>query len=867
MRFWNRLRDRFQRKRLDAELDEELHFHQEMLERELGPNVGRRRLGNRTALHEEVRAMWSFVWIEELMRDLRYGLRSLARTPAFTAIALFTVALGIGANTAIFSVVYGVLWSPFPYREPDRLVLLNETMKEMPQITVSYPNFLDWRGRTQAFEGMALFKPYQSFTVTGAVGAERVAGALTTANLFDVLGLHPAVGRTLRAEDDRPGAERVALVSDAFWRERLGATQALDTLSLMLDGFSYAVVGVLDSKMGLVGAQVWIPMGLFADDPSFSTRENHPGTLGIARLKPGLTLEQARADLSRVAARLREEYPTQNRGIGATAAWLTEMIIGGVRPALLVLAGAVGLVLIIACANVANLLLGRAASRQREMALRGALGARRGRIVRQLLAESLVLSLAGGALGVAFAFGGVKSLQALHPGNLPRLGSIKMDGTVLVFALLVSVATGVLFGLVPALHAARKDPLASLRDGGRTASTGRSGLRLRSTLMVAEIAMALVLLVGAGLLVKSFDRLTRVDLGFNERTVLSARIELPAGSYGENSRRLAFYADVLEGINALPGVRSAALGTDLPVTSSQQSGITFEGRPPVEAGNDQMVNVARVTPAWFSTMEIPLVSGRGFEPSDGEGAVLVALISEAVVRRFFSDESPIGHRYKEGGATSTNPWITIVGVVREVANGGFDRVPLGTIYKPVAQGETSEVWLAIRTDGKPEAMTPAVRAAVAVIDPGVPLTSVASAEDVVDDLLAAPRFAMLMVLLFATIALVLAAVGIYGVISCSVSERAHEIGVRMALGARRAGVVGMVVRQVVILAGAGILIGSAGAIGLGGVLRKLLFQVTPTDPATFVAMVAVLAAVALGAAALPAWRAARLDPLSALRDE
>jgi putative ABC transport system permease protein len=594
---------------------------------------------------------------------------------------------------------------------------------------------------------------------------------------------------------------------------------------------------------------------------------NHPGTLGIARLKAGITLEQAQADISSVAASLRADYPVENAGIGASANWLTELVLGGVRPALLMLAGAVGFVLLIACANVVNLMLGRTASRQREMALRGALGARRGRIVRQLLAESIVLGLAGGVLGVALAWAGVRVLQELQPGNLPRLSSIGIDGAVLAFALGISLLTGFAFGLVPALHAARKDPLTSLRDGGRTTSAGRGGLRLRGTLMIAEVAMALVLLVGAGLLVKSFARLTRVDLGFDSGNVLAARIQLPARSYEENTRRQALYAELQSRVRALPGVSGAALATDLPVSSSQQMGITIEGQPPVEPGSNPLVNGVQATPEWFGTLGIPLVSGRGFELSDGAGAVRVALISKAGAKRLFGEDSPLGHRYKVGNAAATGPWITIVGVVGEVANGGFDQIPLGTVYTPVTQGETEAVWIAVRTGGKPESLTPGLRATLAAIDPGVPLSSVSSVEDVVSSLFAAPRFAMLMLLLFATIAVVLAAVGIYGVISYSVSQRAHEIGVRMALGARRAEVVGMVVRQVVVLAGAGIGLGAVGALGLGRVLRKMLFQVTPSDPVTIVAMVAVLAAVALVAAALPAWRASRLDPVSALRDE
>jgi putative ABC transport system permease protein len=873
---WNRLRDAWNRERLTRELREELRFHQHQLARDRraaglaatdAEYAAHRRLGNTTAIREEARAMWSISWFDDLMQDLRYGLRSLRRSPAFAVVASLTLALGIGANTAIFTVVNGVLFRPLPYAEPARLVMLWETMKDLPQILISYPNFLDWKGRTHAFDDVALYNGFGQFTLTGMGDAERVRGGHATANLFDALGVKPARGRTFRADDDRVGADRVALVSDAFWVKHFGLDSTMGGKNITLNGYSYAIVGVLPRRVRLAGAEVWLPIGLFANTEQFSARMNHPGTIGIGRLKPGVTLEQMRRDLDGLYAQLRADYPKENAGIGASGGWLVDQVLGGIRPALYILAGAVGLVLLIACANVANLVLGRASSRVREIALRVSIGARRERIVRQLLTESVLLSVVGGVLGVALAWAGVRLLLTLRPSNLPRLVDIELDGTVLAFALGLSVLTGIAFGLVPALQSARGDLVSALKDGSRGASAGRSRLKLRGALMVAEVALALVLLVGAGLLMRSFGKLMSVDLGVDPRNVVIGLVSLPDSKYPDADRRRATFAELLDRVKAIPQVTDAALATDPPVNSSWQTGVTFDGFPPVAPGREPLLNAVVASPGWFSTLRMKVREGHAFTESDRNGGPGVIVISQAVATRFFGRETPIGRRMKMGPASGPNPWLTIVGVVNDVKDGGLDVESRGTIYIPAAQENAGSFWLAVRTATPSARVLPTIRQVLGAMDKEVPLAFAQTLEERIGLSVATPRFSMLMLGIFASIALVLAAIGIYGVISYSVAQRTHEIGLRIALGARHLDVIGLVVRQVLAITGIGIVVGAAGALAAGTVLTKLLFGVKASDPLTFVGVSLALAAVALVAAAVPAWRAARLDPVTAMRAE
>ena len=874
MPFLRRLTDVFHRRRLTRDFDEELRFHRDRIVQErlaAGRSAAdaeydaRRRLGNATYLAEEVRSVGSLSWFEQLMQDVRYGLRTLRRSPAFTTVAALTLALGIGANTAIFTVLNGVIFRPLPFADPGRVVMLWENAKQYSQIMVSYPNFRDWTGRLQTFENAAVYHGFGEFTLTGMGNAERVPGGLASGTLFETLGIRPTLGRLITTRDDQVGAERVAVITDAFWRLKFAGDSAVLGKPLMLDGYSYAIVGVLPPRVRLAQREIWIPIGLFANTERFSSRENHPGTIGVGRLKPGVTLAQMQADLDAVYAQLRAEYPRENATIGASGGFFLDEVLGGIRPTLYVIAGAVALVLLIACANVANLLLGRASTRQRELSLRLALGARRGRIVRQLLTESVLLSGVGGLLGIALAWVGVRVLVTLRPSNLPRLVDVHLDPTVLAFAVLLSILTGIAFGVLPALNAARGDLVSSMRDGNRSATAGVQRLRMRSTLMVTEVALALVLLVSAGLLLRSVQNLMSVDIGADPRNVVAGTVTLPETKYPDSTRQAAAFAALLERVRAIPQVSEAALSSDLPLTTSWQAGVTFEALPPVALGQEPLLNIVVADANWFATMRIRQLVGRGIALTDILTAPPIVVVSRSVAERLGGPSAALGKRVKRGPTAGPNPWMTIVGVVNDTKDDGPGITSRGTMFMPLAQNPTNSLWLAARTNGSASAVVPALRQALAAVDPEVPLANVRTLEERLAESVAQPRFSMLMLGIFATIALLLAAIGIYGVISYSVAQRTHEIGVRMALGARQVDVVGMVARQVLIMTGIGIAVGGALALAAGGVLTRLLFGVRPSDPLTFGAVALGLAVVAMFAAAVPAWRAARLDPVSALR--
>jgi putative ABC transport system permease protein len=589
--------------------------------------------------------------------------------------------------------------------------------------------------------------------------------------------------------------------------------------------------------------------------------------LGIGRLKPGVTLEQMRLDLAEVSGQIRTEYPGEAAGIGADGLPLSEMATRRIRPVLVMLGFAVGLVLLLACANVANLLLGRAATRQKEFALRIAIGAGRGRLLRQLLTESVLLALLGGALGLALAWSGIKLLVSLRPANVPRLSEIQIDGTTLLFALGVSLLTGVLFGVFPALQSARSEPLAALRESGRGSTGGVARLRLRAGLTVAEVALALMLLVGAGLLLRSFVKLAGVDTGVNPRGITAGMVQLPERSYPTEARQLAFFEELLARVRVLPGIEGAAVSSDLPTSASWQLGVTFEGLSPVDAGARPLFNGVVVTPEYFSTVGLPLLGGRALLPTDGAGQPPVVLVSEAVAKRFYGPESPVGRRLKHGAAESNAAWVTIVGVVGDVKNDGITTLePRGTIYYPFAQSVFNQAWLIVRSETPVESLTGMLRSELAAMDRGLPLSSVTTLDQQIEQSVAQPKFSMLMLSVFAALALVLAAVGLYGVISYSVTQRAREIGVRIALGARRGNVIGSVVGRAMALTGLGIGLGTLGSLAAGKVLSGLLYGVKATDPLVFGGVVALLSVVALVAAGIPALRASRIDPVTAMRE-
>ncbi|HKH50112.1 MAG TPA: ABC transporter permease [Thermoanaerobaculia bacterium] len=867
------MRNLFRRERVDQDLDEEIGSYLAALVEEkvaagMSPEAARRaaaiEVGGVEQVKERVRQARAGALLESLVQDLRYGLRTLARNPGFTAAAVLTLGLGIGANTAIFSVVDGVLLSPLAGRDPDRLVMLWEMTPDTPQIPVSYPNYLDWRQRVRSFEDIAVYNGFDQFTMTGEGDPERVRGGLASGNLFTVFGVEPAAGRLLDPRDDSLDAEPAAVIADGFWRRRFAADPRVVGKSILLDGNAYTIVGVLPPSFRLAGSEVWLPLGRFTHTPRF-VRANH-GLIGIGRLKPEVTIDRMLADLGAVARQLQRDHPADNAGIGAAGAPLKEMMVGSIRQPLRVLAAAVGLVLLVACANVANLLLSRAASRQHEFALRVAIGAGRRRVVRQLITESLLLAVAGGVLGLGLAWAGVKLLVALRPANVPRLMDIQVDATVLAFALGLSVVTGLLFGLAPALHLARSEPILALQEGGRRTSGGRARRRLATGLTVAEVAIALVLLVVAGLLLRSFARLTGVDPGFEPRNATAALVSLPERDYPDEARRRLAFRELLWRVRALPQMQDAALATDLPLTTSWQTQVTFAGRPPADPGSEPFLNAVIASPEYFRTMRIRLLAGRGIEPADAQGRSRVVVVSESVARRFFGGRGALGQRMKQGGAGVENPWLTIVGIVADVRNDGLRIASRGTMYVPHEQSDASSAWLVVRSETPLEQLLPLLRREIAAFDRNLPLANVTTLDDALDSSVAQERFSMLMVGIFAALALVLAAVGIYGVIAYSVAQRSQEIGVRIALGARRADVLALVVGEGMRLTLLGIVLGAAAALGAGRVIASLLFEIEPGDPAVLAGAALLVAAVALLAAGLPALRAAQTDPRAALSE-
>src|SRR5215203_583219 len=881
------IRNLFRRARVERNLDEEIRSYLDALIEEkvaagMPPADARRaaaiEVGGVEQVKEQVRETRAGALFETLLQDLRYGLRALAKNPAFTAAAVLTLGLGIGATSAIFSVVNGVLLTPLAGRDPDRLVLLWESTQDMPQIRVSYPNYLDWRRRTHSFEDIAIYNGSGQFNLTGQGEPERVRGGLASGNLFTVIGVEPALGRLISPDDDRLDAEPVAVIADAFWRRRFAQERGVVGRSILLDGIAYTIVGVLPPSFQLTAVEVWIPIGHFTHTPRFA-RANHPGLLAVGRLKANVTMDGMLADLAAAARQLQRDYPADNAGIGASGALLKEVETGKIRQPLRVLAFAAGLVLLVACANVANLLLSRASARQHEFALRVAIGAGRRRVVRQLLTESCLLAAGGGMLGLGLGWAGVKLLIASHPANVPRLTEIQVDGTVLAFALGLSLLTGLLFGLAPALHLARSEPALALQENGRRAGGGRARLRMVTGLSVVVLALALVLLVGAGLLLRSFAKLVGVDPGFEPRNVTAALIQLPERDYPDDARRRLAFDELTRRVRSLPRVQQAALSTELPLSTGWQTPFIFEELSPMAPvatpGSEPLLNAAVVSPEYFQTARIRRVAGRGFEPSDQEGRPLVVVVSETVARRFFGGRDAVGKRIKEASDEEEYPWLTIAGVVADVKNQGLREAERGTVYFPLAQASSSAglpdrlkrtLWLLIRSEAPLDQLLPLLRRETAALDRNLPLANVTTLDDALDSSLAQERFSLLLFGLFAALALVLAAVGIYGVIAYSVAQRAREIGVRIALGARRADVLGMVVGQAMRLALIGIVIGAAAALAAGRFIASLLFEVRSSDPLVFAGAALMVALVALASAAMPALRAARTDPTTAIQE-
>ena len=865
------------KKRIEQEMDEEMRFHigmrmRESIERGLKPDDAgldaQRRFGNLERIKDAARDIRGGGMLETLLQDARFGIRTMLKSPGFTLVAVLALALGIGANTAIFSVVNAVLLRPLPYRNPERVVRIYESnpARNAPTFSISPANYLDWKKQSQVFESMAAYSRQQNLTLTGGDRAQQVVGARVSAEMFPMLGINPALGRAFLPEEDRTGGERVVVISHGLWQRGFGADQNLLGRMLTLDQESYTVIGVMPAGFQLPNndAELWMPLTLSPNQMNRAERALRV----LARLKPDKTLEQARAELGEIARRLEEQYPQSNLGWGVVIRSLDEVIVGDeFRQALLVLLGAVGFVLLIACANVANLLLARAAARRKEIAVRIALGAGRLRLVRQLLTESLMLALMGGAAGFLLAVWGVGALVSLSPGNIPRVDEISVDTSVLGFTLLVSLLTGIVFGIVPALQASQSDLHGTLKEAGRSSSESFTRRRLLSLLVVSEATLALVLLVGAGLLIKSFVRLQAVDPGFNPANVQVMQLVLPKAKYAEDHQIQFFYQQLLQRIAALPGVQSVAAASGVPMSGgNSMNAFSVEGRPAHPAGKQDAADYRTVTPNYFSTMGIRLLKGRYLTEQDHKQAPSALLINETMMRRFFADEDAIGKQISLAGLEDKS--FTVVGVVRDVRELNLETEARPAMYMSHTQAPASRsMSLVVRTAFDPAQLSAAMRSEVTALDKEQPVANMRTMKRIVSDSIAQPRFTTILLSVFAAIALILAATGIYSVMAYSVTQRTHEIGIRMALGARAADVLRMVVRQGMVLALAGVATGLLMAFGLTRLMSGLLYGVSASDPVIYAGVALLLTSVAILACYIPARRATKIDPIIALRYE
>ncbi|MGB9180681.1 MAG: ABC transporter permease [Pyrinomonadaceae bacterium] len=812
--------------------------------------------------------------MENLLQDLRYGFRMLWKSPGFTLIAVLALALGIGANTAIFSVVNGVLLQPLPFQDSDRLVRLSEWSQQIPGMSISYPNLRDWQDQNTVFTGIAGTR-FNSYNMTGTDEPERLQGRALTGNFFDVLGIKMGMGRTFTAEDDKPGAQRTCIISYGLWQRRFGSDPNITGKTLILNDQPHTVIGVLPASYRYgTPTDVFVPLGLDANNEMIANRDNHPGLYAVARLKPNVSFEQAEAEMKTIAQRLSIQYPKENTGHSATLIPLREFFVGDIRTSLLILLGAVGFVLLIACANVANLLLARASSRSREIAIRTALGAGRWRIIRQLLTESVILAIFGGGAGLLLALWGIDVLRSASIDSIPTTADIKLDGTVLFFTLLVSVLTGVIFGLAPALQASRTDLNESLKEGGRSGTTGTARQRVRNSLVIFEVALSLVLLVGAGLLVKSFVRLRQTEVGFDTNNLLTMQLSIKAEK-GEDQKVLSFFQRVEQRVKNLPGVQSVSFSNGVPFIGASEGGFTVEGRPDPEPGKVPMSVYYITSPSYLQTTGIRLLKGRFFTEQDTQNSPLVVVIDEAFAREQFPNEDPIG-KYLAGSKEEGIPHMEIVGVVSHVKNYGLDSP--GPVqaerYYCLAQTParfvpfiSTGMTLIVRAGGDPTNLIGAIRHEVQEEDKNQPVYGVKTMEQVISESIASQKLSMTLLGLFAVVALVLAVVGIYGVMSYMVAQRTHEIGIRMALGARVADVFKLVVGHGMTLVLVGVGIGLVGAFALTRVMATLLFGVSATDPWTFAGVSLALAAIAFVACLIPARKATKVDPMIALRYE
>jgi predicted permease len=796
-----------------------------------------------------------------LMQDLRYALRMLYKNRSFTIVALIVLTLGIGANSAIFSFVNAILLRSLPYSNADRLVRIYSTSpgKEVRTFTTSYPDFVDWKNNNQVFDDMAAWAR-GSATLTGTDNPERFDTALVTPGFFNVLGVTPQRGRVFTSEDDKPGSNQVVVLSNGVWQNRFGADPNVTGKTLTLEGTTYTIVGVMPADFNfLFPVDVWMPMSLNGQ-PSLEDRGRHFLSV-LGRLKRGVSLRQAQLDLQNIAARIEKEYGKTNQGWSNNAVLLYDELTGGIRGPLWVLFAAAILVLMIACLNVANLQLIRAAARSKEIAMRMAIGATRGRLLRQLLTESLVLAVLGGILGLLVGIAGISLLKSLMPPTrIPRLNEVGLDGSVVLFTVGISLLTGVIFGLSPAFRALRPDVNEALKEGARS-NTGGTSNRLRSLLVVSEIALALMLTVFAGLVIQTFKNLINIDPGFKTENVVTMQMALHPSRYAGPPQIADFYQRVLENIKAQPGVVAAGATNNLPLSGGGgYTKIYVEGQQDTKP-KEVMAGVQLATPDYFRAMGIPFLAGRDFTPQDKD---FVLIVNDTTAKKFWPGESALGKRIR---FQPTANWATVVGVVADIKALGLTSEARTEMFLPLGENTFRQGFVIVRTNAGTEAMVPTLRAAVLAIDKEMAIFNIKTLEKLVSESIAQPRFNMVLLVIFAALALILASVGIYGVMSYSVTQRTQELGVRMALGAQRRDIFSLVLKQGIILALIGVVIGIAGAIGLSKALASVLYGISATDPVTFILVAVIMVAVALVACFFPARKATKVDPLTAMRYE
>jgi predicted permease len=867
-RFRSAIRNLFRKSRRDEDLDTELRSYTESLAQERmregmsleqARRAARIELGGIEKVKEDVRDTRAGAWFDSLLQDVRYGARTLRKNSGFAAVAILTLALGIGANTAIFSVVNGVLLRPLPYPEPDRLLTIESSQ--------SLPDLDDIQKQTQSFEALGA-TTMQRLDFTGGTEPIQIFSINCNADLFRALRTQPAMGRLLNANDDRFGAPGAVVLSHGFWTRQFGADPNIVGKSIPLSGNSYTVVGVLPANFWIPGPVGDVYASLRVVYPAAAQARGVHFLTTYLRLKPGVTITQAQSEMVRADESLAQAYPDYNQDRRRRLMPLLEKVVGDSRAPLLILFGAVGLVLMIACVNFANLLLARGASRQREIAIRAALGAGSRRLVAQMLVENTMLSLVGGAAGILLAQAGIKSLLALAPENLPRLTGIGIDSRALAFTLGISLLTGIVFGLLPAWSATRLTFGDGLKESGRTMAGSRTSLRLRRTLVVSETVLAILLLVGAGLLIRSFQRMQSISPGFRPDNILTMRVELPEARYEEASKQMPFRNALLESLNSLPAVQAAMI-SELPMSGDYLiHDLTIEGRP-VKLASEPTVQTRTTLGDYFSIMGIPLLRGRAFSGQDRENTPVVVVVNETFVRQFFANQDPLGARI-EWSRDKPGSWKVIIGVVGDVKHFGLDQPEEPAVYDLYSQmDEPWKRWLSlvVRSPRDPGELTRQVEAQIWALDRGIPPTAVLTMKDVMDASVTPRKFNLTLMMIFAGVALALAAVGIYGVVAYSVTQRTHEIGVRVALGAQPRDIVRLVLGEGARLAVLGAILGLAAAAALTRFMDSLLFGVTARDPLTFLAVAAILVCVAAAACCIPARRAMRVDPMVALRHE